>query len=149
MDKPSGRSRVVSTHKLMPEDINFYGTLFGGKLFSWFDMCAGIAAERHCEEKVLTVAVDEFKFIDVAGIGAVVEVEAYPSFVGKSSIEITVMAHVVNELDNRMIASAFFTFATMERRSIAHKLISVCGGDDEMIREGERRYLQRKAQRTN
>lgn len=146
MDKRPLNSRAISTHKLMPEDINFYGTLFGGKLFSWFDMCAGIAAERHCEEPVLIVAVDELKFVDTAKVGAVVEIEAYPSFVGKSSVEITVTAHVVDELDRRMIASAFFTFVTMGRSSIAHKLIPACGGDDEMIREGEQRYLQRKAQ---
>ena len=43
---------------IMPEHINGYGRLFGGKLMEWIDVVAAVVARRHCNCNVTTVSVD-------------------------------------------------------------------------------------------
>lgn len=150
MDKTSTQSYVVSTHVVMPGDTNFHGTLFGGKLASWFDVCAAISAQRHCEESVVTASIDRIDFIGPVKLGDVVEIEAWPTYVGHKSIEVTTEANVLGQKGGRTkVASAFLTFVRHDRSPIDVPLVAVCGGDYEMIEEGRKRYLLRKAQRAN
>jgi acyl-CoA hydrolase len=40
----------------------------GGQIMAWMDLCAGIAAKRHCRQSVVTASFDELYF----GVGATV-----------------------------------------------------------------------------
>ena len=99
-------SKVVRYKVLMHEDINGYGRLFGGRLMEMIDEAAGIVATRHCTHVVTTAAVDNLQFKKGAFLGDVVVIEAYMTYVGRTSIEVradtyvedraTGLRHVIN-----------------------------------------------------
>jgi acyl-CoA hydrolase len=39
---------VIMSHTLLPTHTDANGTAFGGQIMAWMDICAGIAAKRHC-----------------------------------------------------------------------------------------------------
>ena len=61
--KTVAQSRTEQIQILMPEHINGYQRLFGGKLMEWIDEIAGLVAIRHSQTNVVTASVDNLKFI--------------------------------------------------------------------------------------
>ena len=57
------RSRVEMTQHVLPEFSNSLGNIFGGQVAAWIDICAAIAAQRHCRCVVVTAAIDAIQFI--------------------------------------------------------------------------------------
>lgn len=60
--KPVRASRTEQIQILMPEHINGYRRLFGGRLVEWIDVVAAVAARRHSGCNVTTVAIDNLQF---------------------------------------------------------------------------------------
>ena len=56
--KTVAQTRTEQIQILMPEHINGYKRLFGGKLMEWIDVVAAVAARRHSNRNVTTAAVD-------------------------------------------------------------------------------------------
>lgn len=133
----------------MPGDTNFHGTLFGGKLAAWLDVTAAICAQRHCGEPVVTASIDKIDFITPVWTGNVVELQAIPTYVGHRSIEVTVSAYREVDGDSELVAKAHLTFVTHSKKPIFYGLDASIPEDAEMIEEGHKRYLLRKAQRAN
>lgn len=57
------RSRVEMTQHVLPEFSNALGNIFGGQVTAWIDICAAIAAQRHCRSVVVTASIDAIQFI--------------------------------------------------------------------------------------
>jgi acyl-CoA hydrolase len=84
---------------VFPEDMNYAGTLFGGKILAEMDKAAEKAARRilyqtECDGAV-TVSLDKVDFISPAFIGDIIELIATIKRLGRTSIEIHV--HVSKE----------------------------------------------------
>ncbi|HYO65812.1 MAG TPA: hotdog domain-containing protein, partial [Archangium sp.] len=47
-------SEVVMTQMILPSDANAVNSAFGGKVMEWIDICAAVAAQRHCRQVVVT-----------------------------------------------------------------------------------------------
>ena len=56
--KTRDASRSILSVTVLPEDLNQYGSLFGGRLLAWIDRVASICATRHCRGNAVTVALD-------------------------------------------------------------------------------------------
>jgi len=78
------------TQLVMPQDANNWGTAFGGKILSWIDIAAAIAAGRHAEGPVVTAAMDDVHFIKPINRGDVVCLKASVNYVGRTSMEVGV-----------------------------------------------------------
>ena len=78
----------------MPENLNGYGRLFGGRLMEWIDVVAGVVARRHSECDVTTASVDRLEFIAPAYIGDTVVLEGNLTYVGRTSMEVRVDTYV-------------------------------------------------------
>jgi acyl-CoA hydrolase len=78
------------TQLVMPQDANNWGTAFGGKILSWIDIAAAIAAGRHAEGPVVTAAMDDVHFIKPINRGDVVCLKASINYVGRTSMEVGV-----------------------------------------------------------
>jgi acyl-CoA hydrolase len=50
------------------------GVRGAGQIMAWMDLCAGIAAKRHCRGPVVTASMDDLHFRDVAKLGEVTRV---------------------------------------------------------------------------
>jgi len=81
-------SRVEMTQIVMPTHINSVGALFGGTLVQWIDVCAAVAAMRHCGGAAVTASIDRLDFLVAIHVGDVVVLQAQVNFAGRTSMEV-------------------------------------------------------------
>jgi acyl-CoA hydrolase len=85
---------TLHSFMVFPEDMNYAGTLFGGKILAEMDKAAAKAARRmlygtECDG-CATVSLSKVDFERPAHIGDFIEMSAWIKKLGKSSIEIDV-----------------------------------------------------------
>jgi acyl-CoA hydrolase len=81
--------KAEMTELVMPGDANHLGTCFGGKIMSWIDLCAAIAAQR-LVGTVVTASVDGIEFKKPIKVGDVITIKASVNAVWKTSMEVGV-----------------------------------------------------------
>lgn len=108
-------SRTIQTYLLMPVHMNAAGCLYGGQLMSWIDMMAGIVAMRHCDSKVVTVAVDNLTFKSSAYNGDVITLDGRITWVGSTSMEVRVDTFRENKGgEKQLINTAFLVMVCLD-----------------------------------
>jgi acyl-CoA hydrolase len=109
-------SRTEMTEMILPSDTNNLGTVFGGKLMQWIDLCAAMAAQRHSHLTVVTAAVDELHFLTPIKAGMIVVLQAQVNAVFRSSMEVGV--RVESEApwsgERRKCVKAYLTFVALD-----------------------------------
>ena len=80
-------SRVSLSQLMQPQFANLMGSVHGGWIMNLVDEAAGLAAVRHAQTQVVTVAIDQMSFHSPIRIGDLVTLEAEVTYVGNSSIE--------------------------------------------------------------
>ncbi|HWX19476.1 MAG TPA: acyl-CoA thioesterase [Candidatus Binatia bacterium] len=75
---------------MMPRDANALGTIFGGLILSYIDQAGAVEALRHSEERLVTVALHEVKFIAPVFVGDLVSFYAEVLKMGHTSITVRV-----------------------------------------------------------
>jgi acyl-CoA thioesterase YciA len=74
----------------MPRDANWLGDIFGGWLMSHADLAGAILAYRRAGGKVVTVAVNEFRFLQPVYVGDIVSCFAHVDEIGTSSLRVSI-----------------------------------------------------------
>lgn len=124
---------VVTTHSFIvfPEDLNYTGTLFGGKILAEMDLTAAKAARRilygtDCDGAV-TASLNQVDFKLPAMLGDIIDLSAKITRLGKTSIEIYVQVTKENQqgaIEN--ICDATFVFVSIKQgKPFAHHCILV------------------------
>jgi acyl-CoA hydrolase len=115
-DKPPRVSQVEMTELVLPNDTNMLGNLLGGRLMHWLDVSAAMAASRHSNKTVATVAVDSLDFRHPARMGEVVILKAKLTWVGRTSMEVFVKAYAENLKSGSVILTnkAYLTFVALD-----------------------------------
>ncbi len=122
-----------TTHSFMvfPEDMNYAGTLFGGKILAEMDKAAAKAARRilygtSCQGAV-TVSLDKVDFIAPAHLGDIIELTAHITRLGRTSIEIHVHVSKENHMGEiETICQATFVFVSLkEGKPFPHQCMLV------------------------
>jgi len=85
--------KAEMTEIVMPGDANHLGTCFGGKIMSWIDTVAAIAANR-VVGTVVTASVDSIEFKKPIKVGDIVTLQAHINRVWNSSMEVGVRVMV-------------------------------------------------------
>lgn len=67
--KSPAESAIETRFLLMPSQANPYGTAFGGAIVAEIDMTASMAAQRHCQGRVVTAGIDSIQFEQPLYIG--------------------------------------------------------------------------------
>ena len=108
------------TFTVFPDDMNYAGSLFGGKILAEMDIAAANAARKllrgtDCEGAV-TASLDRVDFKKPAKLGDIIELQANVVGLGRTSIVISVS---VNKEDLRtgvveQICDARFTFIALK-----------------------------------
>jgi len=106
MKRPMSSKPVSETHLRMaqimtPNDANILGKVFGGSLLSFVDLTASACASRFAGHQAVTASFDRVDFHEPIEIGEMVEAEAYISFVGRTSMEVTIDVFATNLTQNR------------------------------------------------
>lgn len=109
--KTPSESKVEWFKAVQKGDININNGLFGGRLLSWMDEVAGIAAIRHCGRTVTTAAIDNLTFKKGLILGDLVVIEAKVTYVGNTSLEVRVDVYKedVEKGKRYSVNRAFFT----------------------------------------
>ncbi|MER1987827.1 MAG: acyl-CoA thioesterase [Solibacillus sp.] len=87
---PMSQSRTTQTRLILPPDTNHHGSIFGGKVLSYIDEIAAIAAMKHARSEVVTASFDSVDFVSPAFAGDMLEFEAFVTSTGRSSMEVYV-----------------------------------------------------------
>src|ERR671931_159970 len=62
--RPASESEVVLVQHMDVGDANISGNVHGGVVMKLVDTAAGLAAHKHCRDRVVTVAMDEMSFLE-------------------------------------------------------------------------------------
>lgn len=74
----------------MPADTNAAGDVFGGWLMSQVDIAGSIEAHRYAQTRVVTIAVQEFLFLNPVFVGDLLSLYAEIVHVGNTSIRVRI-----------------------------------------------------------
>jgi acyl-CoA hydrolase len=144
-------SKTEQIQILMPEHINGFNRLFGGKLMEWIDVVAAVVARRHSGCNVTTASVDNLQFKAAAYINSTIFLSGQITYVGTSSMEVRVTTYV-EKLDGvrQMINRAYLVLVALdENDNPVHVPGLILETDEERLEweAGEKRRELRKQRR--
>lgn len=140
-------SQVVMTEMVLPQHTNSLGTVFGGVIMSWIDICAAICAQRHANKSVVTASIDALHFVAPVKKGWIVNLKASVNYVSKTSMEIGVRVDAENPISGEHFhtATAYLTFVALDSNNKPTTVVGI----EPITEEEKRRYqaaqIRRKA----
>lgn len=123
MNDPTGtkgkspkESEIEMTELVLPNDTNLLGNLLGGRLMHWIDIAGAMAASRHANGIVATVALDSLDFRHPARMGELLRLKAKLTWTGRTSMEVTVRVYAENIKTGNTIMTnkAYLTFVALD-----------------------------------
>lgn len=113
--KTVSQSATQQIQIIMPEHINGYDRLFGGKLMEWIDVVAAVVARRHSNCNVTTASVDHLEFKAAAYVNSTIVLKGKITYVGNTSMEVRVDTFVEKlNGDQKMINRAYLVLVALD-----------------------------------
>ncbi len=115
-ERPIKESRVEMTQIVLPQFANSFGSVFGGQVVSWIDICAAVAAQRHCGGAVVTLSIDAVHFREPIRQGDVVILRGQVNAAFRTSVEcgVRVESESVRTGERRHAVTAYCTFVAVD-----------------------------------
>jgi acyl-CoA hydrolase len=137
---------------VMPGDCNALGTVFGGQVCSWVDVCGAVAAQRFARTNVVTAAMDSLVFKAPIRHGMIAVVRGMVNWSGTTSLEVGVR---VEEEDPKSGArtntsTSYLTFVSVDaalKPLPVPRLVPVSPDELRRFAEAEARRADRLAHR--
>jgi len=116
--KYPSQSLVIKTEMVLPNDTNTFNNLMGGRLMYHMDIVAAIAAQRHCNNEVVTASVDTISFKKPIQLGDVLTMTAYVTRAFNTSMEVRIQVEAENIPNGTKFISneAYFTFVSVNKK---------------------------------
>lgn len=118
--------KVNHSFTVFPDGLNYFGTLFGGKILAEMDIAAGKAVRKllyntGCDGAA-TVSVDKVDFKKPAVLGDIIEMEAAITALGTTSIRVYIKVSKEDASGSvESICEATFTFVSLkDKRPYPH-----------------------------
>jgi acyl-CoA hydrolase len=142
------RYKAVSIRFAYPEDAIFHNAVYAGKLMYYLDELAGIIGLRYSGGPVVTAAVDATDFYSPIRVGEAIEMHAALTYVGKSSMEVTlkVIARREETGKSRHTTTSYFTVVALDERGRPRRVPGFKPLEDwqaELFRRAEERRKRR------
>jgi acyl-CoA hydrolase len=139
---------ATMTQYVLPQQANALGTVFGGQILAWIDLCAAIVAERHTGSAVVTVGMDDVSFDRSVRVGQVVLLEARVTAAFRTSLEVLVRVwgEDTRTQERWPTVEAFATFVAVDDHK-QPRLIPPLACDTDEERDLERAAAERRATR--
>jgi acyl-CoA hydrolase len=114
--KPASASVTTMTELVLPTHANSLGTIFGGQVLAWIDLCAAICAQRHTGRIVTTAGIDDLSFERPIRVGEVACVTARITAAFRTSVEVKVQVEgeAATTGERWPCVSAFVTFVAVD-----------------------------------
>ncbi len=152
-NRKTPESSRVTLHQLMlPEHGNALGNVHGGLIMKTVDEAGAIAAMRHAQRPCVTIAIDSMTFRQPVHLGHLLVCDARVTYVGTTSIEVTVQVHAENPITAEVTHtnSAHLVYVALGedgRPTAVPELELVTDEDRRAWREGELRQRERLARK--
>lgn len=145
-------SYTEMTELVLPQHSNAIGTAFGGTVLAWMDVCAAIAAQRHCGRVAVTAAIDQVKFLAPIRVGDVVILAARVNAAFSSSVEVEIEVQVEDRatMHRRLCVDAFMTFVSVDEHGkpvAVPPLLCETADDERRVKEAQARRQRRLSER--
>ncbi len=110
-------SKTEQIQIIMPEHINGFNRLFGGRLMEWIDVVAAVVARRHSGCNVTTASIDNLQFKAAAYVNSTIFLAGQITYVGNTSMEVRVTTYV-EKLDGMryMINRAYLVLVALDEK---------------------------------
>lgn len=114
--KRTADSRVMLSMLMGPQDVNGLGNVHGGVIMKRVDEAGALAAMRHAQAPVVTVAVDSMTFMQPIYVGNLVMFKAEVTYVGRTSMETRVEVIAENPLtgEQRISNTAYLVYVALD-----------------------------------
>ena len=144
--KKALESVVEMTEIVLPSHGNALGTVFGGQVAAWIDICAAVAAMRHARHIVVTASMDDLHFMAPAHVGEVLILKAHVNRAFGTSMEVGVRVEAENPLtgERRHTATAYLTFVSLDAEGNRVAVPPLIPETDDEKRRFEQAELRRK-----
>lgn len=108
--------RVVLSHIMTPDMVNFSGTIHGGHILHFLDQTAYACAVKYSRHNVVTLSVDQVLFKQPIYAAELVSFFANVNYVGKTSMEvgIRVVAENLQARTQRHVMTCYFTMVAVD-----------------------------------
>lgn len=115
----------METHRLvLPEDLNQYGYLFGGRLLSWIDEASWIAASLDFPDcRFVTIAMNQVVFRHSVRDGTILAIQSQKYHLGKTSVTYEVEVYKGRAGEGSPIFSTHITFVNLDESGAKRPLI--------------------------
>lgn len=150
--KTVAESRAQLTRWMGLSDGNGQGNVHGGVIMKLVDETAALAAIRHAQMPVVTIAVDSMTFKEPVFMGSVVTVTAELTYVGNTSMEIRADVVMENPLTGvrTHTNTAYLVFVALDNQGHPHpvpRLLATTPEEEAEMREAKERQAYRQEQR--
>lgn len=148
-------SITTMTEHVLPTHANALGTVFGGQILAWIDLCAAICAQRHSGHLAVTAEFDDVMFQAPIAVGQVVLLSAKVTAAFRTSMEILVDVRGEDAPSGRIwpCAHAFVTFVAVEdvggqrKPALVPPLLTETDEERQLHAEATERRAQRLSRR--
>ncbi len=120
---------------MTPNDANVLGKVFGGSILALIDLTASAVSSKFAGRVCVTAAFERVDFLAPVEIGELVELDGFVSFVGRTSVEVTIEVHATHLATNttRHVNTARVTMvAVQDGRPVAVPRL-ICGTREEKL----------------
>jgi len=139
-------SQITMTELVLPNNTNQLGTLFGGQLMFWIDICASLSAEKHNQRICVTASVDKIDFHHPIKLGDAVTLVSSVNRVFNTSLEVGVKVFAQNFKEGKVkhTNSAYLTFVSVDSVGRPVKAIDVLPETNEQKRRFNEALIRRE-----
>jgi acyl-CoA hydrolase len=150
--KTTSDTRVVIAQLMTPMHANTLGNVHGGWIMKLVDEAGALAAMRHAQYRVVTVALDQMTFKQPILIGDLVTISAEVSYTGTTSMECEVQVVAENPITGiRMHTNtAYLVYVALDERGSpvpVPALVAESEEEAQRLEEGRLRQEYRKRAR--
>ena len=147
-------SEVTLSLLMGPQDANGLGNVHGGVIMKLVDEAGALAAMRHAQSPVVTVAIDSMTFMQPIHIGNLVTFNANLTYVGRTSMEVRIEVIAENPLsgEKRISNTAYAVYVALDASgnpTPVPQLSLETQEETERFEQAKERQAYRKQQRAN
>lgn len=128
---------VYTTDLVLPNQTNYYRTMFGGDAMAMMDKTAAIAALRFCRQPIVTASTEHIDFREPVYESDIIEARARVIYVGRSSVVVRVHVYGENGINGnrRLCTTGYFSLVSITPEGKAMPLHVGLLLDDDDARE--------------
>jgi len=128
-------TKIRMAQVMTPNDANILGKVFGGSILALIDLTASAVSSKFAGRTCVTAAFERVDFLAPVEIGELVELDGFVSFVGRTSVEVTIEVHATHLSTNttRHVNTARVTMvAVQDGRPVAVPRL-ICDSREEKL----------------